>query len=169
MMNLKELSKVLNKITPEQISKLENAVGTAEDIFLIGNGGSNAIASHMAVDYMKFLKKRCFVPNASDLMTMVVNDYGSADMYSQFIDYYVDQSKKQLAILISSSGNSINILNAARRCDFYNISMVLLTGFNKTNTVNSYSTSNVIFKYWVDSKSYGVVEMAHHSFLHAIV
>lgn len=168
-MNLKELSKLLNKITEEQVADLKRIVDATEDIFLIGNGGSNAIASHMAVDYIKFLKKKCFVPNASDLLTMTVNDYGSADMYSQFVDYYVDPAKKQLAILISSSGNSINIVNAAARCNFYNLPLVLLTGFKKNNAVNSLDYSNIKLKYWVDSKSYGVVEMAHHSFLHAIV
>jgi len=168
-MNLKELSDVLNEITEEQVSKLESAVSKAEEILLIGNGGSNAIASHMAVDYTKFLRKRCFVPNASDLITMAVNDYGSAEMYSQFIDYYAVQNKKQLAILISSSGNSTNIVNAATKCDLYDIPMILLTGFNKTNIVNSLDSSNIVLKYWVDSKNYGVVEMAHHSFLHAIV
>lgn len=168
-MNLKELSKLLNKITEEQVTDLKRVVDAADDIFLIGNGGSNAIASHMAVDYIKFLKKKCFVPNASDLLTMTVNDYGSADMYSQFVDYYVDPAKKQLAILISSSGNSVNIVNAANRCNFYNIPLVLLTGFKKNNTVNSLDYPNIKLKYWVDSKSYGVVEMAHHSFLHAIV
>lgn len=168
-MNLRELSDILRQITDEQVNALESAVAKAEEVFLIGNGGSNAIASHMAVDYTKFLKKKCFVPNASDLVTMMVNDYGSGEVYSKFVDYYVDQNKKQLAVLISSSGNSANIVNAVYRCDFYDIPMVLLTGFNKTNIVNSHNSSNVIFKYWVDSKSYGVVEMAHHSFLHAIV
>lgn len=168
-MNLKELSKVLNKIDQQEVDSLARIVNDVDEIFLIGNGGSNAIASHMAVDYIKFLKKKCFVPNAADLLSMTVNDYGSADMYSQFIDYYVDPSKKQLAILISSSGNSVNIVNAANRCNLYEIPLVLLTGFKKNNTVNSLDYSNIKLKYWVDSKNYGVVEMAHHSFLHAIV
>ena len=168
-MNLKELSKVLNKIDQQEVDSLARIVNDVDEIFLIGNGGSNAIASHMAVDYIKFLKKKCFVPNAADLLSMTVNDYGSADMYSQFIDYYVDPSKKQLAILISSSGNSVNIANAANRCNLYEIPLVLLTGFKKNNTVNSLDYSNIKLKYWVDSKNYGVVEMAHHSFLHAIV
>lgn len=168
-MNLKELSNVLNEVTEEQLTGLRRAVDAAEDIFLIGNGGSNAIASHMAVDYIKFLKKRCFVPNASDLLSMTVNDYGSAYMYSQFIDYYLDIDRKQLAILISSSGNSVNIINAVNRCNFYNIPVILLTGFKKSNVVNNLTYPNIILKYWVDSENYGVVEMAHHSFLHAIV
>jgi len=168
-MNLKELTKVLGKISEQQVESLARIVDSVDEIFLIGNGGSNAIASHMAVDYIKFLKKKCFVPNAADLLSMTVNDYGSAEMYSQFVDYCVDPAKKQLAILISSSGNSVNIVNAANRCNLYEIPLVLLTGFKKNNTVNSLDYPNIKLKYWVDSKSYGVVEMAHHSFLHAIV
>ena len=168
-MNLKELTKVLDEITDQQVLELKRAVENADDVYLIGNGGSNAIASHMAVDYIKFLKKRCFVPNASDLLSMTVNDYGSAYMYSQFIDYYLDIDRKQLAILISSSGNSVNIINAVNRCSFYNIPVILLTGFKKSNVVNSLTYPNIILKYWVDSENYGVVEMAHHSLLHAIV
>lgn len=168
-MNLKELTKVLDGITDQQVLELKRAVENTDDVYLIGNGGSNAIASHMAVDYIKFLKKRCFVPNASDLLSMTVNDYGSAYMYSQFIDYYLDIDKKQLAILISSSGNSVNIINAVNRCSFYNIPVILLTGFKKSNVVNSLTYPNIILKYWVDSENYGVVEMAHHSLLHAIV
>ena len=168
-MKIKELSNILNKITDQQVETLATRVQKADNIFLIGNGGSNAIASHMAVDYMKFLNKRCFVPNASDLVTMAVNDYGSAEMYSRFIEYYYTPNEKQLAILISSSGESVNIFTAAQRCNTLGIPMILLSGFKKTNSLNSSKFSNTVLKYWVNSKSYGVVEMAHHSFLHAIV
>lgn len=168
-MNLKELSNILNEITEEQVEVLSRAVNKSSEIFLIGNGGSNAIASHMAVDYTKFFSKRCFVPNASDLVTMIVNDYGIEEMYARFIDYCYDSSKKQLAIIISSSGNSLNILAAAERASFLNIPTVLLSGFEESNKLNSLVDSNIKLKYWVDSTSYGVVEMAHHSFLHSIV
>jgi D-sedoheptulose 7-phosphate isomerase len=168
-MKIKELSSVLNKITDKQVETLAKRVEQADTIFLIGNGGSNAIASHMAVDYIKFLKKRCFVPNASDLVTMMVNDYGREEMYSRFIEYYYTPNEKQLAILISSSGNSVNILTAAETCLTLGIPMILLSGFNKTNPLNNSKFSNTVLKYWVNSKSYGVVEMAHHSFLHAII
>lgn len=168
-MKIKELSSILNEITDKQVEDLARAVDQAGSIFLIGNGGSNAIASHMAVDYMKFLKKRCFVPNASDLVTMMVNDYGADEMYSRFIEYYYNPGESQLAILISSSGNSINVRKAAEICEVLNIPMILLSGFNKTNLLNVSKFSNTLFKYWVNSKSYGVVELAHHTFLHAIV
>lgn len=168
-MNLKELSKVLDQITGDRVEALKEAVRKAEEIFLIGNGGSNAIASHMAVDYIKFLNKRCFVPNASDLMSMMVNDYGSVDMYSKFIDYNYRYGVKQLVILISSSGNSTNILSAAKIAASIGLPMILLSGFKESNALNSLDFPNIELKYWVNSESYGVVEMAHHSFLHSIV
>jgi D-sedoheptulose 7-phosphate isomerase len=107
-MDLKELIQSLNNVTDDELDSLSKLIDSHKEIILIGNGGSNAIASHMAVDYTKFLDKRCFVPNASDLMTMMVNDYGVEQMYSKFIEY--NYSKESLAILISSSGNSKNII-----------------------------------------------------------
>jgi D-sedoheptulose 7-phosphate isomerase len=167
-MNLKILTNIVNNISEEQIVNLKTLVLNSSEIFLIGNGGSNAIASHMAVDYTKFLNKRCYVPNTSDLITMMVNDYGVENMYSKFIEYY-HNNENQLVILISSSGNSKNILQAADKCKELNIPMIILTGFKNSNSLNSFNSDNVKLKYWVDSDSYGVVEMAHHIFLHSII
>jgi len=166
-MNLNKLSNIINQISLEQVSTLKQLVLDATEIILIGNGGSNAIASHMAVDYTKFLNKRCYVPNASDMLSMMTNDYGVENMYSKFIEYYY--SPNQLAILISSSGNSANIVNAAHKCNELNIPMILLSGFSPMNNLNLLEYSNIKMNYWVDSTNYGEVEMAHHIFLHSIV
>jgi D-sedoheptulose 7-phosphate isomerase len=166
-MNLNKLSNIINQISPEQVSTLKQLVLDATEIVLIGNGGSNAIASHMAVDYTKFLNKRCYVPNASDMLSMMTNDYGVENMYSKFIEY--NYSPNQLVILISSSGNSANIVNAANKCNELNIPMVLLSGFDSMNKLNLLEHKNIKMNYWVDSTNYGEVEMAHHIFLHSIV
>lgn len=166
-MDLKILTNNINSISEEQISTLKALVSRSSEIVLIGNGGSNAIASHIAVDYTKFLNKRCYVPNASDLLTMLVNDYGIENMYSKFIEYCFKEN--QLAILISSSGNSKNILNAARKCCELNIPTIILTGFSYSNSLNSFQSDNIKLKYWVDSMSYGLTEMSHQIFLHSII
>ena len=166
-MNLNKLSNIINQISSEQVSTLKQLVLDATEIVLVGNGGSNAIASHMAVDYTKFLNKRCYVPNASDMLSMMTNDYGVENMYSKFIEY--NYSPNQLAILISSSGNSANIVNAADKCDKLNIPMILLSGFSPMNKLNLLEYKNIKMNYWVDSTNYGEVEMAHHVFLHSIV
>lgn len=167
-MNLTTLTDSIKNISEECILDLKNLVLKSPEIFLIGNGGSNAIASHTAVDYIKFLNRRCHVPNASDLITMIVNDYGAENMYSKFIEYNYSENK-QLAILISSSGNSKNILQAAIKCDELNIPMIILTGFDISNPLNNLNLDNIKLKYWVDSKNYGIVEMTHHIFLHSII
>jgi D-sedoheptulose 7-phosphate isomerase len=166
-MNLSKLSNIINQISLDQVSTLKQLVLDATEIVLIGNGGSNAIASHMAVDYTKFLNKRCYVPNASDMLSMMTNDYGVENMYSKFIEY--NYSPNQLVILISSSGNSTNIVNAADKCNELNIPMVLLSGFSPMNKLNLLEYKNIRMNYWVDSTNYGEVEMAHHIFLHSIV
>ena len=166
-MNLNKLSNIINQISSEQVSTLKQLVLDATEIVLVGNGGSNAIASHMAVDYTKFLNKRCYVPNASDMLSMMVNDYGINNMYSKFIEY--NYSPNQLAILISSSGNSANIIHAAHKCNELNIPMILLSGFSPMNNLNLLEYNNIKMNYWVDSTNYGEVEMAHHIFLHSIV
>jgi hypothetical protein len=111
------------------------------------------------------LGKRCFVPNASDMMTMIVNDYGIENMYSKFIEY--NYTKDSLVILISSSGNSQNIVNANFTASDLGLDIITLTGFDRNNKLSSFSRG--ILDIWVDSKSYGVVEMAHHSILHSAV
>jgi D-sedoheptulose 7-phosphate isomerase len=166
-MNLSKLSNIINQISSEQVSTLKQLVLNATEIVLIGNGGSNAIASHMAVDYTKFLNKRCYVPNASDMLSMMTNDYGVENMYSKFIEY--NYSPNQLVILISSSGNSANIVNAAHKCNELNAPMILLSGFDPMNKLNLLEYNNTKMNYWVDSNNYGEVEMAHHIFLHSII
>jgi D-sedoheptulose 7-phosphate isomerase len=166
-MNLSKLSDIINQISSDQVSTLKQLVLDTTEIILIGNGGSNAIASHIAVDYTKFLNKRCYVPNASDMLSMMVNDYGIENMYSKFIEY--NYSPNQLAILISSSGNSANIVNAAYKCNELNIPIVLLSGFSPMNKLNLLEYKNIKMNYWVDSTNYGEVEMAHHIFLHSII
>jgi D-sedoheptulose 7-phosphate isomerase len=164
-MDLNELIQALNNVTEQELKELKRLIDGHKEIILIGNGGSNAIASHMAVDYIKFLGKKCYVPNASDLMTMIVNDYGVENMYSKFIEY--THSKDSLVILISSSGNSQNIINANFTASDLGLGIITLTGFDRNNKLSSLSRGSLDI--WVDSRSYGVVEMAHHSILHSVV
>lgn len=167
-MELTEFIDRVNKIQQEDVELLKNLVSTSSEVFIIGNGGSNAIASHMAIDYTKFLGKKCYVPNSGDMLSMLINDYGYDHSYSRFIEYNYSRNN-QLAILISSSGNSNNIINAAYKCSELGIPMVLLSGFSRDNSLNSIISDCVKMRYWVDSKNYGVVELVHHTLLHCIV
>ena len=68
-------------------------------------------------------------------------------------------------ILISSSGKSPNILNAAKFAIQNKIKLITLTGFDSSNPISKLGNIN----YWVDSNSYNIVEMTHHIWLLSFV
>jgi D-sedoheptulose 7-phosphate isomerase len=166
-MNLVETNKAISLISQKDRDLLLSSINSANQIILIGNGGSNAIASHIAVDYIKFLSKKSLAFSDASMLTASMNDYGTENAYAKYIDSYKDNNT--LVILISSSGNSLNIYNAAKYCYENNIKFILLTGFDSDNKTRKEFSTHAILDYWIDSHSYGVVECVHQIFLHSII
>lgn len=135
-------------------------------IILIGNGGSNSTASHISQDMTKFHNKNSFSFSDPSMLTCFINDFGMENAYVKFLNFYSD--KKTLVILISSSGESKNIINCVNYLEKKNISYGVLTGFKKNNKVRNKS-KNAIFNFHINSKSYGVVECTHQIFLHGVI
>lgn len=163
-MNLDKLKLELNKITDNVKSNLGWEIANHDEIIIIGNGGSNSIASHISQDYTKVLHKKSYSFSDPSRLTCYINDYGRDNAYAEFLDDFA--GKNTLVILISSSGNSMNIVNAAKYCEKGNINYLALTGFDKNNKLNS---MNAKFKYHVDSNDYGIVECLHQILLHSII
>jgi len=131
---------------------------------IFGNGGSAAIASHFSVDLTKNARLRCLSFNEADLITCFANDYGFEHWVEKAIDFYGDEG--DLLILISSSGQSENMLNgvkAARNANFK--SVVTLSGFAKDNPLSQLGDINL----WLDSRAYNFVENVHQIWLLTIV
>ena len=72
--------------------------------------------------------------------------------------------KKDVVILISSSGKSKNIINGAKKANKMGLKTITLTGFEKNNPVKKLGVINL----WADSKKYNIVEMVHHIWLLSI-
>ena len=79
---------------------------------VVGNGGSAAMASHVTVDFTKAAGMRAVNFNEADLLTCFANDYGYENWVASALELYADSG--DLAIMISSSGKSPNILNGAQ-------------------------------------------------------
>lgn len=124
-----------------------------------GNGGSAAIASHCAVDFTKSAGIRCVNFNEPDLITCLANDYGYELWLQKAIELYADDG--DLVVLISSSGQSANMVEAARYTRARGLTTVTFTGFRPDNPLRSLGVLN----FWVDSRAYNVVEMTHHIWL----
>ncbi len=132
-------------------------------IIICGNGGSSSIASHVATDITKILNIKTLTFADDNLITCYANDYGYENWTLELMKIYLEP--KDLVILISSSGMSQNIVNAAKYIKTKKNILITLTGFNKKNKLKKYGNVNV----WVDSKKYNIIEMVHHIFLVAII
>ncbi|MBT6049604.1 MAG: SIS domain-containing protein [Candidatus Scalindua sp.] len=128
-------------------------------VIVSGNGGSAAIAGHIAVDFTKQAGIRTVNFNEPNLITCFANDYGYEKWVSKAIEFYGD--KGDIAILISTSGSSLNMLNAAKTAKELNMQVVTFTGFDEENPLKQSGNLNL----WVNSRAYNVVENTHQIWL----
>ena len=132
-------------------------------VILVGNGGSAAMASHVAVDLTKVAGVRSVNFNEADLITCFANDYGYENVFEKALNFYGDRG--DTLISISSSGMSKNILKAVSLANKKDIAVITFSGFDPSNSLRNLGK----FNFWVDSRSYNVVEMTHHIWLVSIV
>ena len=154
----------VNSIELEQAASMVWAAHKAgKKVIIAGNGGSAAMASHVAVDFTKAASIRAINFNEADLITCFANDYGYEHWVEKAIEAYADPG--DLAILISSSGKSQNILNASEKANEMGLSVITVSGFLTDNPLRKLGDLNL----WVDSSEYNIVEMTHHVWLVAII
>ncbi len=129
----------------------------------IGNGGSAAIASHMAIDFSKNggLPAMCFNDGAA--LTCLGNDFGYEEVFARQIGYH--GRKEDLLFAISSSGSSPSILRAVDVARRIGCAVVTMSGFKPTNPLRKMGEVN----FHVNLEDYGVVEVAHTVLIHAVV
>ena len=133
-------------------------------IFFIGNGGSAAIASHMAADWSVNGKFDAWALNDATALTCIANDHGYESVYSLQLARHAAQ--RDVLVAISSSGMSGNILDAAHYAGGGLLSVVTLTGFSPENRLRKLGCP---VNFYVPSSRYGIVETAHLAILHAIL
>ena len=132
-------------------------------LMIFGNGGSAAIASHVAVDFTKAAGIRAVNFNEADLITCFSNDYGYEHWVSKVLEFYADP--EDTVILISSSGNSSNMVNGARDASDAGLGLITLSGFGHDNALRKFGDVRL----WCDSGVYNVVETTHQVWLLAMV
>ena len=161
------LTKAINSIDNKQwvdtAEILKEVKSSGKKIIVVGNGGSAAMASHVAVDLTKAAGCRAITFNEADLLTCFANDYGYENWVEKALNFYAD--KGDVVILISSSGTSKNIIKGANWAKENDVAVITLSGFNSKNPLRQIGDINL----WVDSKGYNIIEMNHHVWLVAIV
>src|SRR5690349_14186238 len=132
-------------------------------LIFIGNGGSAAIASHMATDYSKNGGIRSLALNDGSMLTCLGNDLGYEWVFAKQIE--LQAVRGDLVVAISSSGRSPNILqavNAARRAA---CAVITFSGFTAENPLRSLGDLN----FYIASDCYGFVEIGHLTICHAVL
>lgn len=132
-------------------------------LLLQGNGASASIASHCALDFTKQAKVKSLSFNESSLITAFVNDYGSDIWLQKAFEAYSE--KGDVAILISSSGTSKNIVKAAEWVKENGLELITFTGFSENNPVKQLGDVN----FWLDSKAYNIIECTHMIWLTTVI
>jgi D-sedoheptulose 7-phosphate isomerase len=134
-----------------------------DKLIFVGNGGSAAIASHMATDYSKNGGVRAMALNDSSMLTCLGNDLGYDRVFAKQLELYA--RKGDLVIAISSSGRSPNILNAVDAAIAAGCAVATLSGFTPDNPLRRKGEWN----FFVASDRYGFVEIGHLTICHAVL
>ena len=142
---------------------IENLEKTSGKVILVGNGGSASIASHVSIDFTKAANIRSINFNEASLLTCFANDYGYENWASNALNFYADSN--DVVILISSSGQSKNIINAAKKAKKIGLSVITFSGFLESNPLREMGDINL----WVNSSEYNIVESVHQVWLLSIV
>jgi len=171
---IKKLTVILKNLDLKSIEKimeiLEDTIDKKSKIYIIGNGGSAATASHMANDLSIGLKLRNIrnfnvesLSDNSSICTAIANDTGYENIfYTQIKDKIL---KNDLLIAISCSGNSANILKAVEYAKAQGVTIVGMTGFDGGRLKE---LSDINFHIDTQKGEYGLVEDAHMILDHII-
>ena len=137
-------------------------------IFVFGNGGSASNASHFITDLGKsssdhaFSRFRCLSLNENlAWITAIGNDYAYEDIFLRQLQNYARAG--DIAMVLSVSGNSPNLVKAIEWCKQNNITTVALLGGQKGKLATITDKSIII-----NSTHYGRVEDCHMHICHMI-
>ncbi len=141
----------------EQTSALRTGRGSA---FFVGNGASATMASHYAADLAKNGGIRAEVFTDPALLTAYSNDLDYESAFAESIR--LRACPGDMLIAISSSGQSPNILNAARAARERELTVVTLSGMDRDNELRKLGDLNA----YVAASTYSRAETSHTAVLH---
>ncbi|MAF94179.1 MAG: phosphoheptose isomerase [Rhodospirillaceae bacterium] len=147
---------------------LDAAYERGGTIYACGNGGSAAISNHLACDHSKggqtdtdLKPKVVSLSTNMEIITAIANDISFDDIFVYQLRTLAEDG--DVLLTISSSGDSENVVRAARWAKEKGLDVIAFTGFDggrsaKLATVNLH----------VEGDNYGVVEDTHQSLMHIL-
>lgn len=173
-----EVISALQNLPTEEIAKALDIIQATYErdgrIYIFGNGGSLALATHWVSDFNKTVfnhhldaHSRRFqairLPSTESELTAWANDVGYEMVFAGPLKNYIQENDTIIAI--SSSGNSPNVIKAVELAKNYKIPVIGLSGFDG-GKLNELSDAKILIK--TKPGEYEVVESVHGAMLHLI-
>ena len=162
--------KLVNFLSLEKACKIiEKTIITKKKIFVCGNGGSAAIANHYLCDYLKLLRTKTSLKpivhslsTSIEMITAISNDISYNDVFKYQAECLA--TKGDIFLIVSSSGNSENVVRLAKYAKRKGLKVISFTGFTggklrKNSDINIH----------VNVSNYGLAEDSHHILMHIIM
>jgi D-sedoheptulose 7-phosphate isomerase len=129
-------------------------------VFLVGNGASASMASHIAADLAKNARvhTQCFTDLS--LLTAISNDMGYERVFAQPLRSHARAG--DILVAISSSGRSPNVLAVADVAQEMALAVITLSAMSPDNPLRSKGCLNA----YVAATTYGSAETCHAAILH---
>ena len=146
-----ECSQKLSSLEPEIIAAskaIKQTFDNGNRLFVCGNGGSAADAQHFASELTgRFEKTRPGFPafaltNDTSAMTAIANDFGYESIFARQLMSL--GSKGDLLLVISTSGNSANLIEAVRQAKEQGLTCIGLLGREGGELVSQVDISVVV-------------------------
>lgn len=163
---------MLKALDVKAVAEIAAAISKARDenrqVFIMGNGGSACISSMISTDLAKTAcvegkpLLRCIsLTDNLPFLTAIGNDIGYEAVFVRQMENLLN--KGDIAVIISGSGNSPNVLEAAKFAKARGAVVVALTGFDggKLKPMADISLH-------VKSNQYGVIEDVHQAVGHVL-
>lgn len=155
------------------IDMLVTAYKNDRKVFILGNGGSAALASHMACDLGKGTLQRIYdnmerrfrVISLTDnvpVLTAYANDLSFEEIFFQQLRNLVETD--DIIIAISGSGNSKNVIRAVKYAKSCGAKTIGFLGFRTGGKLARLVDVGIL----VDSEQYGPIEDIHSILGHLI-
>lgn len=169
-----QINKALAGIREEPYKAAYGALVTAgllgDSVFVCGNGGSASIAEHFSCDHSKgvHLDTNTLKPNVVSLssnmavITAIGNDLGFDKIFSKQLEF-ANAREKDVLVVVSSSGNSPNIISALERGNASGMVTIALVGFD-----GGAAAQLADYVLHVNSFNYGIVEDCHQVIMHSL-
>ena len=168
----KRLAAAAESVDRSRLAEAAELLGAAyrdgRTVFVCGNGGLAAIAGTFVPDHVKLVRSDTdLIPRVVSLadnmsmITAIANDMGYAEVFAYQLSTQARDG--DLLTVISASGDSENVVRAARWALEAGMSVIAMTGFSG-GRLRDMATISL----HVEADNYGIIEDTHQSLMHLL-